>query len=141
MTDAQNPKRPRQLKTDTRQWTSGRVRFAVIGWEDRPEENYIVLEKNFFGNNKTPDKKFILRLRDWNSLKKLIETDLQPYSKWEPDGSEVDQGALSKLLAENPDFFERVLSNPNIGKLSDASLESLDRIGIRLYEIKPIAST
>jgi hypothetical protein len=56
-------KKPKQLKTDTRQWTSGRVRFAVVGWEDRPEDNYIVFEKNFFGNNSTPDQKFILRLR------------------------------------------------------------------------------
>jgi hypothetical protein len=23
----------------------------VVGWEDRPEDNYIVFDKNFFGNN------------------------------------------------------------------------------------------
>jgi hypothetical protein len=74
---------PKLLKSDTRQWTSGRVKLAVIGWEDKPEENYIVLEKLFFGKNTRPNQKFILRSHDWINLKKLIDGDLQPYSAWE----------------------------------------------------------
>jgi hypothetical protein len=137
MTDVNsNSNKPKQLKTDTRQWTSGRVRFAVIGWEDRPEDNYIVFEKNFFGKNKTPDQKFNLRLRDWKNLKKLIDIDLRPFSNWDLTAPELDQKGLSKLISQSPDLFEKLLLNPNIVKLSDASLESLDRIAIRLYEVK-----
>jgi hypothetical protein len=128
--------KPKQLKADTRQWSSGRVKFAVIGWEGRPLENYIVFEKNFFGKSKNPDQKFILRSRDWANLKKLVDGDLQKYSEWEKTVPTVNQEALTILISQNPDLFEKVLSNPNIVKLSDASLESLDRIAIKLYEVK-----
>lgn len=60
---------------------------------------------------------------------------MQPFSKW-PPLPDVDQQALSKLISQSPDLFEKLLSNPNVVKLSEASLESLDRIAIRLYEIK-----
>ena len=128
--------KPKQLKADTRQWTSGRVKFAVIGWESKPLENYIVFEKNFFGKSKNPDQKFILRARDWSNLKKLIDGDLQEYSKWEKAVPAINQEALTALISQSPDLFEKVLSNPNILKLSEASLESLDRIAIKLYEVK-----
>lgn len=130
------PEKPKQLKADTRQWNSGRVKFAVIGWEGRPQDNYIVFEKNFFGKTKYPDQKFNLRLRDWTNLKKLIEGDLQGYTEWEKTVPTVDQEALTLLIANHPDLFEKILSNPNIVKLSDASLESLDRMAIKLYEVK-----
>jgi hypothetical protein len=130
------PEKPKQLKADTRQWTSGRVKFAVIGWEGRPQDNYIVFEKNFFGKSKNPDQKFILRSRDWTNLKKLVDGDLQKYSEWEKTVPSVNQEALTILISQNPDLFEKVLSNPNIVKLSEASLESLDRIAIKLYEVK-----
>jgi|SRR6266850_94023 len=128
--------KPKQLKADTRQWKSGRVKFAVVGWEGKPEDNYIVCEKNFFGKSNYPDQKFNLKLRDWNNLKKLIEGDLQKYSEWEKSVPTFDQSALTVLIANHPDLLEKVLSNPNIVKLSEASLESLDRIAIKLYEVK-----
>ena len=31
--------KPKRLKSDTRQWSSGRVSFAVIGWEGKTEQN------------------------------------------------------------------------------------------------------
>lgn len=128
--------RPQQLKADTRQWNSGRVKFAVIGWKDRPDENYIVFEKNFFGNSKNPDQKFILRQRDWTNLKKLIDGDLQKYSEWEKTIPTVDQAGITVLISQHPDLFEKLLANQHILKLSDASLESLDRLAIKLYEVK-----
>ena len=61
--------KPKQLKADTRQWNSGRVKFAVIGWQGKPDRNYIVFEKNFFGKSIYPDQKFNLRYADWLNLK------------------------------------------------------------------------
>ena len=43
--------RPTQLKSDTRQWNSGRVKFAVIGWKGKPDRNYIILENYKFKRN------------------------------------------------------------------------------------------
>lgn len=128
--------KPKQLKADTRQWKSGRVKFAVIGWEGRPNDNYVVLQKNFFGKSRYPDQKFILRQRDWVNLKKLIDGDLQKYSEWEKTIPTVDQAGLTVLIAKHPDLFEKLLSNQNILKLSEASFESLDRLAIKLYEVK-----
>jgi hypothetical protein len=136
ITPREQSEKPKQLKSDTRQWTSGRVKFSVIGWEGRPQENYIVFEKNFFGNSKIPHQKFILRFKDWTNLRKLVDGDLQKYSEWEKTVPNLNQESLTDLISQNPDLFEKVLSNPNIVRLSDASLESLDRIAIKLYEVK-----
>jgi hypothetical protein len=128
--------RPKQLKADTRQWKSGRVKLSVIGWEGRPNDNYIVFEKNFLGNSKTPNQKFILREIDWTNLKRLIDGDLQEFSEWEKSIPTVDQAGLAGLISQHPDLFEKLLSNKNILKLSEASFESLDRLAIKLYEVK-----
>lgn len=136
ITSQEQSEKPKLLKSDTRQWTSGRVKFAVIEWEGRPQENYIVFEKNFFGNSKNPNQRFILRSKDWTNLKKLVDGDLQQYSEWEKTVPNLNQESLTVLISQNPDLFEKVLSNPNIVKLSDASLESLDRIAIKLFEVK-----
>jgi len=119
--------KPQLLKSDTRQWTSGWVKFAVIGWEGQPEDNYIVCQKLLLGKDQ-PTQKFNLRQRDWVNLKRLIDGDLQKYSEWEKTVPTVDHAALAVLIANYPDLFEKVLSNPNILKLSEASLEALDRI-------------
>jgi|GEM_PF-1858439 len=128
--------KPRRLKSDTRQWSGGRVSFAIIGWEGKPERNYIVFEKNFSGKTKNKDQKFILRERDWDNLRKLIDGELSDTTGWEKQISVIDQESLSKLITENPESIEKIISNPNILNLSDTSLESLDRMAIRLYEIK-----
>ena len=41
-TDKENENRPKQLRADTRQWHSGRVKFAVIGWEGKPEKKELI---------------------------------------------------------------------------------------------------
>lgn len=128
--------RPKQLKADTRQWHSGRVKFAVIGWEGRPDDNYIIFEKNFFGKTQNKDQKFNLRFRDWQNLKKLIDGELSPVTEWQKTIPVADKDSLEKLLKEDPDIFAKILSNPNILKLSDSSFESLDRIALKIYEIK-----
>jgi hypothetical protein len=127
---------PKRLKSDTRQWNSGRVMFAVIGWKDKPEKNYIIFEKNFFGKSAHPDQKFILRTIDWQNLKKLVDGELNADTQWERQVRVVDQSSLTQLLNDNPEVIEKVLSNPNILKLNDSSLEALDRLAVRLFEIK-----
>lgn len=129
-------KRPTQLKADTRQWNSGRVKFAVIGWKDKPDKNYIIFEKNFFGNAKYQDQKFNLRFTDWQNLKKLIDGDLIDTTGWQKTIRVVDSESLKKLIEQDPDILEKVLGNQNILKLSESSFESLDRIAVKIYEVK-----
>lgn len=129
-------KKPKQLKSDTRQWNSGRVHFAVIGWPGKPNDNYIVFEKNFFGKTKNPNQKFNLKFTDWNNLKKLVDGELTSVTEWEKTVAVVDDNSLAELIKNDPDIFSKVLSNPNILKLSDSSFESLDRIAVKIYEIK-----
>ena len=83
-----------------------------------------------------PPQKFNLRERDWSNLKRLIDGDLQQHTEWERTVPAVDQAALITLIDRHPDLFEKVLSNPNVLKLSDASFESLDRIANKIYEIR-----
>ncbi|MBU1148033.1 MAG: hypothetical protein KKD11_06730, partial [Candidatus Omnitrophica bacterium] len=128
--------KPKQLIADTRQWNGGRVKFAVVGWKDKPDKNYVILEKNFFRKNAPPDQKFNLLFKDWKNLKRLIDGDLQPITGWGKTISAADNSKLEKLLADDPDIFEKILVNPNILKLSDSSFESLDRIAVKIYEIK-----
>lgn len=128
--------KPKQLKADTRQWTSGRVKFAVIGWKDKPEKNYIICEKNFFGNTKHQDQKFNLLFKDWQNLKKLIDGDFIDATGWQKTINVVDSDSLKALIESDPDVIEKVLANPNILKLGDSSFESLDRIAVKIYEIK-----
>lgn len=128
--------KPKQLKADTRQWNSGRVKFAVIGWVDKPAKNYIIFEKNFVGRSKTPDQKFNLLFKDWQNLKKLIDGELLKITGWEKTITVANKESLEKLIEQDPDVFEKILDNPNILKLSDSSFESLDRIAVKIYEIK-----
>jgi hypothetical protein len=128
--------KPKQLKADTRQWNSGRVKFAVIGWKDKPERNYIIFEKDFWGNTKNKDQKFNLRFADWQNLKKLIDGDLIDTTGWQKTISVVDSESLKNLIEQDPDILEKVLANQNILKLSESSFESLDRIAVKIYEIK-----
>jgi len=128
--------KPKQLKADTRQWNSGRVKFAVIGWKDKPDKNYIIFEKNFWGNTKYQDQKFNLHFKDWQNLKKLIDGDLIDITSWQKTIDVADSESLKALIEKDPDVFEKVLANPNILKLSESSFESLDRIAVKIYEIK-----
>ncbi len=128
--------KPKLLKTDTRQWTSGRVKFAVIGWVGKPDRNYIVLEKNFFGKSRNPDQKFNLRESDWVNLKKLIDGDLIKATEWLPTVQIIDQKSLDEFLKQNPDALEKILASPDILKLNEQSIESLNKLVVKLFEIK-----
>lgn len=128
--------KPKRLKSDTRLWSGGRVRFSVIGWEGKPDRNYIIFEKNFFGNSRNKDQKFIVHEHDWKNLRQLIDGEFSDTTGWEKQISVVNQESLSKLILEDPESIEKIISNPNILKLSNTSLESLDRLAIRLYDIK-----
>ena len=132
--------KPKLLKSDTRQWTSGRVRLAVVGIPDHPEQNYIVLEKNFFGRTCLEPQKFILRSHDWENLKRLIEgngseTSLAKVAQWGKPVIVSPQN-IDKVVNQHPELIEVVLSAPNIAKLSETSLEALDRLAIKVFEIK-----
>lgn len=133
-------KKPKLLKSDTRQWTSGRVRLAVVGIPEHPEKNYIVLEKNFFGLSPQEPQKFILRLHDWENLKRLIEGDkevtgLARTAQWATPII-VNSKNIQDVIQKKPELIEVVLAAPNIAKLSEASLEALDRLAIRVFEVK-----
>ena len=123
------------IKTYTRQWTSGRIRFVLMMISGHPERSYITFEKDFFGRSKEKPQRFILRFHDWQELKKLIDNDLAKEIGWDKIPS-VTESIIQKSLKENPDFLEAILKAENIPKLSGISLESLDRLAIRIFEIK-----
>jgi len=127
--------KPKVIRRDTRQWTGGLVRFAVIGVPKHPETNYILFEKDFFGRSKQLPQRFILHSHDWQNLKRLIDGDLIKETKWMQPQT-ITKATLEKILAENPDFIETILKVPNITKFSQTSLEVLDRLAIRIFEIK-----
>jgi len=54
----------KQIKSDTRQWHSGRVRLSLIGVPDKPETYYIILEKDFFGRSPNEPQRFNMRALD-----------------------------------------------------------------------------
>lgn len=127
------------IKKITKKWTSGITIFAIIGDSEHPDRNYIVLERTLAGK---PEKnqKFNLHLSDWNKLKELIESDTAEDHNWPIQEKITEETtliqSLEEVLKENPDFWEKILSNKNIAKLSKASFESLDKLAIRIYEIK-----
>ena len=96
--------KPKLLKSDTRQWTSGRVRFAVVEIPDHPEKNYLVLEKSFFGRSRQDPQKFIMHLHDWKNLKRLVdgEKGLAKEARW------------VKQVVVNPKNIQDVISNTTI---------------------------
>jgi len=135
-------KKPRVLASDTRQWSSGLVRFAVIGIKGHPEKNYIVFEKNLVGRD-SDSQRFILRVHDYARLKTLIEGELAEQHAWalEECGFQLVAGSelAERLVAyaeESPEVVEKILELPNLGNLSGASFESIDRLALRVYEIQ-----
>jgi len=124
----------RSLKRDTRQWSSGRVQFSVIGIPGETKLNYIVFEKDFFGNQHPPQR-FILRLHDWENLKKLVDGELNDVTEWKAS-VQPSRENIEKLIQENPELLEVVLKMPNITNLSQISLEALDRLSLRVFDIK-----
>ena len=97
-----------------------------------------MLEKDFFGDSPHPPQRFLLRARDWENLKHVIE------GPGEADGWGMEAGwspvlndqQIVALVAKNPELIEVVLASPNLGNLSGASLEALDRLARRVFEVK-----
>jgi hypothetical protein len=77
-------------------------------------------------------------VRDWENLKRLIE------GPGEADGWGMEAGWSPVLsdhqivasAAKNPELIEAILASPNLGKFSGASLEALDRLATRVFEVK-----
>lgn len=125
----------RALRSDTRQWKSGRVKFTVVGVPRKPETAYVIFEKDFFGNTQQKPQRFILKSLDWPNLKELIDGELTPYIQWQSTQIDLKE-ELGKLLVENPGLLETALAAPNIGNLHKTSLERLNRLAGRIFEIK-----
>lgn len=141
MTDGEQ-KRAFVVVRDTRQWTSGVVRFAVITVEEHPESTYIIFEKDLLGKGPEGSQRFNLRLHDWNNLKTLIEIELREKHQWLLEATScalVPTNRLEdicKVLETNPDYISKILDFPNLKRLSRESFESLNRLAIRVYEVQ-----
>lgn len=127
------------LKRETRHWSSGHVRLSVIGIEGHPEDNYIVLEKQFSGTLPRQEQRFNLREHDWKALKRLIEggageKGLVAEAQWAPPV--ISDEDLARLVGTSPELLEVVLSAPNLGQFSEPSLQSLDRLANRIGDLK-----
>ena len=144
MTSERTPitKKVKRVASDTREWKSGLIRFSVISIPDHPEKNYIKFEKDVLGS-KDGIQRFNLRLRDWQNLKKLIESELPEKHQWILDETGlkiIDDKRLveqiERLAESSPEIIERVLSLPNIGNFSETSFEAIDRIALKVYEVQ-----
>jgi hypothetical protein len=127
----------------TRTWTSGTVSFAVLCVEGHPESTYIALEKNLMGKKPSVGvQRFRLRLRDWNHLKQLIETELPDKHRWviESSGLSLVKGKVSDEIAsaisEKPELIEKLLELPNLKNLSSVSFEHLNRLAMKIYQVQ-----
>lgn len=131
------------IAKSTRTWTSGMVRFAVIGVEGHPDRTYISLEKYLVGKPLDVGvQRFRLNLRDWSNLKQLIEVELSSKHRWSVIHSEDSQihggrtEELIKLVNENPELMEKLLEAPNLKSLSSASFEYLNRLAMKIYQVQ-----
>lgn len=127
------------IKQVTKKWKSGITTFSVISDSEHVDRNYIILDRKLIGK---PDKNqyFNLRFQDWTKLKELIENEMAQEHKWSiKDQARDEADVLNKLehiIERDPDFLIKILSYTNIGKLTNASFEAIDKLGLRVYEIK-----
>jgi hypothetical protein len=143
MMPKKSPSKAIVVAKSTRTWTSGTVSFAVLTVEGHPESTYISLEKNLVGKPLIVGlQRFRLRLRDWNNLKQLIETELPEKHGWvlEASGLSLVRGQvaeeLSKIMSEKPELIEKLLELPNLKNLSTVSFEHLNRLALKVYEVQ-----
>ena len=141
--EAKKPSKARVVASDTRKWTSGIVRFAVLTIEGHPEESYIILKKNLLGKPLAVGVQgFRLRLKDWNNLKRLVEVELSEKHQWVLESSGIslvhgqNAAELSKFINQNPEFIGKILASPNLKLLSAASFESLSALAIKIYQVQ-----
>ena len=127
------------IKQVTKKWTSGITTFIVISDGEHVDRNYIILDRKLIGK---PEKNqfFNLHFQDWTKLKELIDNEMAQEHKWPiKDQARDETDVLNKLehiIARDPDFLIKILSYTNIGKLTNASFEAIDKLGLRVYEIK-----
>lgn len=127
------------IKKVAKKWTSGITTFSVISDGEHPDRNYIILDRKLIGK---PDKNqfFYLHFQDWTKLKELIDNEIAKEHKWpieEQEKNETDiLSNLEHILNRDPDFLLKILSYKNIGNLTSASFEAIDKLGLRIYEIK-----
>lgn len=127
------------IKKIAKKWTSGITTFSVISDGEHPDRNYIILDRKLIGK---PDKNqfFYLHFQDWTKLKELIDNEIAQEHKWpikEQKRNENDiLNNLEHILDRDPDFLLKILSYKNIGNLTSASFEAIDKLGLRIYEIK-----
>lgn len=127
------------IKSITKRWSSGITTLAVLSDREHPDRNYIILNRDLLGR---PDKKqfFNLHFEDWAKLKELVEFKTKESHKWPVQTQAVTESetlqSLNQILGRDPDFLCKVLANPNMANLTAASFEALDKLGIRVYEIK-----
>jgi hypothetical protein len=137
------PRQARRIASDTRQWTSGVVRFAVIGVEAHPERSYVKFEKDLIGVpfDRGGVQRFNLNLRDWNNLKRLVETELAEHHRWVIEGAGLHVLApastdLVRFLETNPGLVEKILDLQNLATLSKESFEALNRLALKVYAVQ-----
>jgi predicted Fe-Mo cluster-binding NifX family protein len=135
--------RPVRVASDTRQWTSGVVRFSVITIEGHPASTYVLCEKIVVGRSLHSGgfQQFRFRLRDWNNLKRLIEQELAEKHGWllQQSGLQVvptAQEDVVRFLEEHPGLLEKLLDLPNLRTLSRESFEALNRLGMKVYVVQ-----
>src|SRR5262249_14144074 len=106
-----HPRKARRIVSDTREWTSGMVRFAVIEVEGHPERTYIRFEQDLIGipASRAGVQRFNLRLRDWNNLKRLIEDELAGEHRWVVEGA-----GLRMLPSGSADLVRFLDANPGL---------------------------
>jgi hypothetical protein len=96
------PRKVIRVASDTREWSSGVIRFTVMTVEAHPEKSYVVCEKVIIGRpfQRGGFQRFILRLRDWTNLKRLIENDLSTEHGWL-----LEKSGLQVIPAQEDELF------------------------------------
>ncbi len=128
------------IKKLTKNWSSGLTTFAILSDSEHKDRNYVVMKRILLGKSANKQQFFNLHFKDWTDLKSVVEVESVKEHEWPIQKTELVKDEvlikIEQVLKEDPDFIEKVLANKNIAKLSAASLEALDRLGLRIYEIK-----
>ena len=142
-TEPKKPSKVTPVISGTRAWSSGNIKFTVLTVDGHPEKNYITLQKHLVGKKGTTGlQRFLMNLRDWANLKKLIEVELPEKHQWalEKSGITVLQGSkreeLAKMIEGNPEMIDRILEAPNLKSLSAASFEHLNSLAMKVFRVQ-----
>lgn len=133
------PNKFRVIKKVTKKWTSGITTLAIVSDNEHADRNYIVLDRKLLGRSDR-NQFFNLHFEDWKRLKELIDGETSEFHQWPVQRQAASESealqSVNQILEKDPDFLLKILANPNISKLTSATFEALDKIGIRIYEIK-----